>query len=324
MKDVVELQQEVEKGLSELSMPDRPMDLYEPIRYILSLGGKRMRPVSLLMACDLFEGEVESALSPALGIEVFHNFTLVHDDIMDEAPLRRGKATVHHRWNSNVGILSGDAMLVKAYQLLAQCPTAYLPEVLEIFNQTALEVCEGQQYDMDFEKRLDVTIDEYLEMIRLKTAVLLGGSLKIGALIGGASEEDAENLYQFGVHLGVAFQLQDDILDVYADQAKFGKQVGGDIIADKKTALLITAKERATGAHADRLKAILEGAIADPAEKVEAVKEIYDACEVRQVAEAMMQDEYMLARKHFHAVQASEERKNPLLELADSLMVREH
>ena len=239
MKKLTELQSIIEEAITKLDIPQYPADLYEPVKYILSLGGKRMRPALLLMACDLFGGDVEAALSPALAIEVFHNFSLVHDDMMDNAPLRRGKATVHERWGQNAGILSGDVMLVLAYQLMMKVDDRLLRQVLDVFSQTAVGVCEGQQLDMDFEKLQTVGIDEYQNMIRLKTSVLLGGALKIGALIGGADMADAELLYGFGEHLGIAFQLQDDILDVYGDPDKFGKQVGGDIISNKKTYLLI-------------------------------------------------------------------------------------
>lgn len=324
MKSVEELRELVLAEIERLEFPQEPARLYEPIEYILALGGKRMRPILALMGCDLFGGKIDDALSSAMGIEVFHNFTLVHDDIMDVAPLRRGKATVHEKWNTNIGILSGDAMLVRAYQLIAQAPAAQMPQILDIFSKTALEVCEGQQYDMDFESRNDVKIEEYLEMIRLKTAVLLGAALKIGALVGGASEEDAQHLYQFGEHLGIAFQLQDDILDVYADQTKFGKQVGGDIIANKKTYLLITAMQRAKGETASKLAKLVSPNSLVPAEKVIAMKGVYFDLKVREAAEEAMQEHYDIALKHIEAVTIDAARKAPLLTLADQLMVREH
>ncbi|RYE17915.1 MAG: polyprenyl synthetase family protein [Sphingobacteriales bacterium] len=245
MKKLNELQDIIIDGISQLSYPARPAELYQPISYILSIGGKRLRPALVLMACDMFGGDVNAAVKPALAIEVFHNFTLMHDDIMDNAPLRRGKVTVHEKWNSNIAILSGDVMMVEANKLIMQVDDRILRTVMTIFNETAQGVCEGQQFDMNFEQDNQVSIDGYLGMIRLKTAVLLGGALKIGALIGGADAANAENLYQFGVNLGIAFQLQDDILDVYGDPEKFGKQVGGDIISNKKTFLLIKATELA-------------------------------------------------------------------------------
>src|SRR3978361_2125846 len=245
MKKLKELQLLIEQALAELEVPQYPAELYEPIKYILSLGGKRMRPALLLMACDLFGGDVKKAISAALAIEVFHNFTLMHDDIMDNAPLRRGKTTVHERWNNNVGILSGDVMLIEGYKLMMQVDQPLLRPILNIFNETAVGVCEGQQLDMEFETRNNVGIDEYITMIRLKTAVVLGGALKIGALIGGASTADATLMHTFGEQLGIAFQWQDDILDVYGDPEKCGKQVGGDIISNKKTYLLLKALESA-------------------------------------------------------------------------------
>ncbi|MBP7245354.1 MAG: polyprenyl synthetase family protein, partial [Bacteroidia bacterium] len=240
-ESVEQLQKEVEFQLSQLDFPQQPESLYDPLRYMLSLGGKRIRPVLVLLANDLFSGKRENAMPAALAVEVFHNFTLLHDDIMDRAPLRRGKPTVHQKWNSNIAILSGDAMFVKSCQLITQTPISAMPAVMNLFLKTALEVCEGQQYDMDFESRNDIEIEEYLEMIKLKTAVLVGACLGIGAQIAGAKEEEVKHIYDFGVNLGIAFQLQDDILDVYGNEQKFGKQVGGDIIANKKTFLLLSA-----------------------------------------------------------------------------------
>src|ERR1700759_413091 len=253
MKELHELQDIIGNAVKELNYPEYPAQLYEPISYILSLGGKRMRPALLLMACDLFGGDVDAAIPPALAIEVFHNFTLMHDDIMDNAPIRRGHATVHTKWNQNVGILSGDVMLVQGYKLMMQVPDHLLRPILDIFNVTAIGVCEGQQLDMEFEELTNVSIDEYLNMIKLKTAVVLGGALKIGALIGGADTKDADLLSDFGVNLGIAFQLQDDILDVYGDPEKFGKQVGGDIISNKKTYLLLKSLELANKQQSSEL-----------------------------------------------------------------------
>jgi geranylgeranyl diphosphate synthase type II len=216
----------LEDKLDELKIPSTPADLYDPIRYILSLGGKRMRPVLLLMATEMFDGDIDEAINQALAVEVFHNFTLVHDDIMDKAPVRRGYPTVHTKWNENVGILSGDVMFVLAYKLISTNRTPKLHKILDVFNTTAIEVCEGQQLDMDYETQENVSIEDYIEMIRLKTAVLLGGTLKIGAVIAETSEENAHNIYEFGHKLGIAFQLQDDLLDVFGNPEKFGKQVG--------------------------------------------------------------------------------------------------
>jgi len=324
MKTLKELQQLISGAIDKLTFPVYPAELYEPISYILSLGGKRMRPSLLLLACDLFGGDVEAAIPPALAIEVFHNFTLMHDDIMDNAPLRRGRMTVHERWNKNVGILSGDVMLVESYKLMMQVPERILRAVLDIFNKTAVGVCEGQQMDMDFETRDNVCIPEYLDMIRLKTSVLLGGALKIGALIGGADVKDAELLNNFGEHLGVAFQLQDDILDVYGDPEKFGKQVGGDIISNKKTYLLIKALELSD----DRLTRELLGWMAlkefDSNEKVAAVTEIYNSLNVRKYAEDAMETYADKAFFELNKINLPETHKQYLRDFADGLLVREN
>lgn len=324
MKNINELHLFIETAIAELNIPEHPVELYEPVKYILALGGKRLRPALVLMACDLFGGDVKKALSPALAIEVFHNFTLVHDDIMDNAPLRRGKATVHARWGQNVGILSGDVMLVQAYQLMMQVDNIILRNVLDVFNKTAIGVCEGQQIDMDFEKRGEVGIEEYLDMIRLKTSVLLGGALKIGALIGGASAEDAEHIYSFGEHLGIAFQLQDDILDVYGDPEKFGKQVGGDIIANKKTYLLIKALELADWGQSTELEEWLNTKDFDAGGKVRAVTSIYDSLNVRQYAEHAMDNQAAKAFEALKKIGLSDGKKRHLKTFADSLLVREH
>ena len=243
MQDFKRYQRLLENTLARQDFDHEPQELYQPISYILALGGKRLRPALTLAGCDLFNGELEEALLPALGIEVFHNFSLVHDDIMDEAPVRRGKKTVHEKWNTNIAILAGDAMLVKAYQYVAKVDKAILPKVLKCFSSTALEICEGQQLDMNFEKMESVAEDDYIEMIRLKTAVLLGAALKIGALVGRATEAKAHSLYHFGINAGLAFQVQDDLLDAFGDPSKFGKKVGGDILQDKKTLLRIYARE---------------------------------------------------------------------------------
>jgi geranylgeranyl diphosphate synthase type II len=324
MKKLKDLQQLISEAVNKLTFPEYPAELYEPISYILSIGGKRIRPALLLLACDLFGGDVEDAISPALAIEVFHNFTLMHDDIMDNAPLRRGNATVHKRWNSNVGILSGDVMLVQGYKLMMQVEERLLRTVLNIFNETAVGVCEGQQLDMEFEQRNDVNISEYLNMIRLKTAVVLGGALKIGALIGGADDKDAELLRSFGEHLGVAFQLQDDILDVYGDPDKFGKQVGGDIISNKKTYLLIKALELSDGQLTKRLSDWLALEQFDNTEKVTAVTAIYNTLEVRQHAENAMQAYTDKAFEALEAINLPESHKQYLRDFADGLLVREN
>ena len=324
MRDIQELQVLIQKAVEKMDFPPYPAKLYEPISYILDLGGKRMRPALLLMACDLFEGDVEKAMAPALAIEVFHNFTLMHDDIMDKAPLRRGKTTVHERWNANTAILSGDVMLIEGYKLIMQVDDHLLRTILTIFNQTAVGVCEGQQLDMEFEVRDDVNIIEYIEMIRLKTAVVLGGALKIGALVGGADRKDADLLLQFGENLGLAFQLQDDILDVYGDPEKFGKQVGGDILSNKKTYLLIKALELANDVHKAELNNWLAAINYDAAEKVNAVTAIYNAVSVRQHAETEMHQYANKAFKALDELALPIEKKEYLRNFADSLMVREY
>jgi len=324
MHSITDLQQLVTKTLASKKYGHDPIELYEPIDYIMSLGGKRLRPCLLLMACDLFGGDIEKALSAAIGIEVFHNFTLMHDDIMDNAPLRRGNVTVHNKWNQNVGILSGDVMLVKGYQLMMQVEDRLLRPILDIFNTTAVGVCEGQQLDMEFEEVNDVKLVDYINMIRLKTAVVLGGALKIGALIGGAEGKDADLLSSFGENLGIAFQLQDDILDVYGDPEKFGKQVGGDIISNKKTYLLIKAKELANSQQKEELNNWLNTKKFDNTEKVGAVTGIYDALNIRQYAEEAMQAYADKAFGALDAINLPEAQKQYLRNFADGLLVREH
>lgn len=301
----------------------QPTELYEPILYILSLGGKRLRPVLTLMSCQLFDEAFDKAIFPALGIEVFHNFTLLHDDIMDNAPIRRGKQTVHEKWNSNVAILSGDVMLVKAYDLFLNYNGVDLNKILQEFNKTATEVCEGQQYDMNFEIRDDVTEEEYIEMIRLKTAVLLACALKIGAIAGGADDKSADKLYDFGINVGLGFQLKDDLLDVYADKNKFGKQVGGDIISNKKTYLLIKALELASGKIKNELINWLNKETFDAEEKVKAVTEIYDRLGIKELTERKMNTYFEKGIDIFNGLNIDEQKKAPLMEVVTKLIDRE-
>jgi geranylgeranyl diphosphate synthase type II len=263
----------LDQALGNLKLGSEPEKLYAPMHYIIGLGGKRLRPALTLIACELFGGDKQDALKPALGIELFHNFSLVHDDIMDKADLRRGEPTVHKKWDGNIGILSGDGMLVKAYEHISAVSPEKLPAVLSCFSKMAMEVCEGQQFDMDFEQRQDVTEAEYINMIRLKTSVLLGAALKIGAILGNASLAEQEALYNFGVNIGIAFQIQDDILDSFGDPEKFGKTVGGDIMNNKQTLLLIAAKELADNNERHSLISVDN---LDPADKVEAVKGLYE------------------------------------------------
>ena len=274
----------VNNAIKAIPYPEQPSHLYEPITYTMDLGGKRLRPVLVLMACEAVGGDINRALTPAIGLEMFHNFTLLHDDVMDKADIRRGKPTVHVKWDDNTAILSGDAMLTMATQLIAQSPADVMPQVMDLYNRTAMEIYEGQQYDVDFETRTDVTVDEYIEMIRLKTSVLLGCACKMGALIGGADEATAQLFYKVGENLGLAFQLQDDMLDVWGDEATFGKAIGGDIMNNKKTFLLINAMQRATGDHKVELSLWLSTPNASRAVKVPAVTAIYDALDLRSLS----------------------------------------
>ncbi|MBX0291886.1 polyprenyl synthetase family protein [Hymenobacter sp. HSC-4F20] len=321
--DLSQLTDRINTGLSQLRYGEEPVALYEPIRYIMALGGKRIRPLLTLLGAHIFTDELEPALKPALATEVFHNFTLLHDDLMDQAPLRRGKATVHEKWNPNVAILSGDVMLVRAYELFLDVQPELLAHVLRRFSQTAAEVCEGQQWDMNFETETEVSIDQYLDMIRLKTAVLLGFALELGALLAGASREDADHLRQFGVGIGVAFQLRDDLLDVYGDAATFGKRVGGDILSDKKTYLLLTAQAQASEAQRTILAQHIGQPVADAEAKVQAVRTIYDELEIRPQTEALINDYFLDALQHLERVAAPETRRQPLRQLALQLLERE-
>ena len=275
----------VNQGLESLPYDRKPTSLYDPIRYVLSLGGKRIRPVLMLLGYNLFKENPEDILMTALGLETYHNYTLLHDDLMDNADVRRGCPTVHKKWDANTAILSGDSMLVLAYQRVAQCDAKFLPQALSLFTETALEIGEGQQFDMDFETRNDVTEDEYIEMIRLKTSVLLACALKMGALLAGASSQDADLLYQFGEKIGLAFQLQDDLLDVYGNPKVFGKAIGGDITSNKKTYMLINAVNRANETQRAELMRWIEAKNFDRAEKVAAVTRLYDEIGIRQLCE---------------------------------------
>ncbi|MCC5938506.1 MAG: polyprenyl synthetase family protein [Lunatimonas sp.] len=279
------IQEHLETYIRNFDFGKTPQELYEPITYLMGLGGKRVRPLLALLAYRLYRADYEQIVAPASAVEVFHNFTLMHDDIMDQAPLRRGMPTVHEKWNANTAILSGDVMLVKAYEMLLETPQEKLAEAIRLFNRTAAEVCEGQQLDMNFEAESTVSEEAYIEMIRLKTAVLLGFALQLGALLADAPKADAERLYAFGVLVGIGFQLKDDLLDVYADKAKFGKQVGGDIIANKKTYLLIKALELAEGKTREELTGWIADENPDKAEKVRAVTSIYDGLGIRELTE---------------------------------------
>lgn len=323
MYTAFQLLDKINSHISDVRFTRTPAGLYEPVKYVLSMGGKRIRPVLMLMAYNLYKDDVDSIYGPATAIEVYHNYTLLHDDLMDRADMRRGKKTVHKVWGDNTAVLSGDAMLVLAYQYMATCSSQHLKEVLDLFSLTALEICEGQQMDMDFESREDVKEVEYLEMIRLKTAVLLAASLKIGAVLGGATPEDAENLYDFGMQIGVAFQLQDDLLDVYGDPAVFGKNIGGDILCNKKTYMLIKALERADSNQLKELKHWLNVTSFSSEEKISSVTELYNQIGVKAVCENKMSEYYTRAMKSLEAVAVVEDKKNELIELMKFLMYRE-
>jgi len=317
-----QLLEKVKSALSDVKLDNKPKELYEPISYTLNLGGKRIRPVLVLLACDMYGGDIKYAINPAIAIEIFHNFTLLHDDIMDNAPLRRGKETVFKKWNSNVAILSGDTMFALAYKHLAMSDTMVLHNVLEIFTKAAIEVCEGQQYDMNYETIGDVNIPEYLEMIRLKTAVLIAASLKTGAVVGGADKKDIENIYKFGENVGIAFQLQDDLLDVYGNQKVFGKKIGGDIFTNKKTYLLIKALKDAKGKDLADLKKYYSSTDFDYDEKVKAVTEIYNKLEVNNSTVSLINEYYNKALTYFDLINLSNDQKSILKKYTDNLMQR--
>jgi geranylgeranyl diphosphate synthase type II len=302
----------------------QPANLYQPIGYTLDMGGKRLRPAMLLLACGLFSGDIKKAMPAAIAVEIFHNFTLLHDDIMDHADIRRNKPSVHKKYNENIAILSGDAMSILAYQYLLKTESNNLQKIIQLFSQTAIEVCEGQQYDMDYEEKLEVNIDHYLKMIRLKTAVLIACSLKMGAWLANAPDEDAEKIYQFGINLGLAFQLQDDLLDVFADQEKFGKTLGGDIIANKKTYLLLKAMEIAGEEQKAQLTGWFTKRTFDPKEKVEAVKRIYSELNIPATSKQKAEKYYQLALKELQAVAIENEYKEQLFLMAKTIMKREH
>ena len=317
-----QLLDKVNAYLNNMPYKRPPFGLYEPIAYELSLGGKRIRPVLMLMAYNLYKEDVDSILSQAAGLETYHNHTLLHDDVMDKADMRRNKPTVHNVWNENTAILSGDAMLILAYRLMADCPKEKLAEVLHVFTETTMEICEGQQWDMEFETRMDVKVDEYVEMIRLKTSVLLAAALKIGACLAGAPVEDAEKLYDFGVKMGLAFQLQDDWLDVYGDPKVFGKNIGGDILCNKKTYMLITALEEANAEQREALEGWLSAVDYVPAEKIAAVTALYNEIGVGKRCEEKIEAFYSEGLGVLESVALPEERKAALKEFACSLMGR--
>ena len=323
MKTSEELYEKVNTFIDKLTYNREPKSLYDPIKYVLSLGGKRIRPVLMLLGYNLWKDDPERILMPAVAVETYHNYTLLHDDLMDNADKRRGHDTVHKKWDANTAILSGDAMLVVAYQRLATVDQTKLKPVLDLFTETALEIDEGQQFDIDFENRSDVKEEEYIEMIRLKTSVLLACALKLGAILANAPVTDAEALYKFGEQLGLAFQLQDDLLDVYGDTKVFGKEIGGDIMCNKKTFMLINAFNRANDAQLKELQKWCSGEKFDRKEKVAAVTHLYDEIGIRQLCEAKIEYYFEESKKWLDKVSVPEERKAHLRAYVNQMMKRE-
>ncbi len=320
LNDAIKL---VEEKLEELSFPADPSQLYDPVRYILTNGGKRIRPALVLLGANVFKDDVKCALDPAVAIEIFHNFTLLHDDLMDNSNIRRGKETVHVKWDPNIAILSGDAMSIIANQFVSKVSPEILPRVLKVFNQTALEVCEGQMLDMSFETRDKVSVAEYIRMIGLKTSVLIAASLEIGAYCGGASDIQANELYQFGKHLGIAFQLQDDYLDTYGKTATFGKKVGNDILSNKKTLLMISALEKVEGDDRKKLDDWLTKKNFEPEEKIREVKQIFDKYHIGEITSAKIQEYFNSAMAKLEKMDVEPERKMVLKNFGGELMRRE-
>jgi len=318
MYKIEELRAKIDQQLLNAYKNREPKGLYEPIDYVLSDGGKRIRPVLCLMACNIFNEDVQAAIKPAIGLETFHNFTLLHDDIMDNADVRRGKTTVHKKWNENTAILSGDAMMIEAYEQFFALSPKILAEVLPVFNRTALEVCEGQQYDVDFEKILEITEEEYLNMIRLKTAVLLASALQIGATIGGASKASAQKMYDFGIAMGLAFQLQDDYLDTFGDEATFGKKIGGDIIENKKTLLLI----RAIALNKKEILPLLSEK--NESKKIQEITAIYKKLALDKFILEKIDNYYQEAVEILASLSVEEEKKLPLAAFLFQLKTRIH
>ncbi len=323
MLSIAQLQQLFDEYAQQQALPPNPAGLYNPVRHIMSIGGKRIRPLLCLLGCQLFSDKIQKALPAAMAVEFFHNFSLLHDDVMDNAPLRRGFPTVHAKYGINAAILSGDAMLVKAYEYLSSADANLLPALIKIFNQTALEVCEGQQYDMDFETTMQVTKQQYLHMITLKTAVLLAASLQMGALTGGANHEQAQVMYRFGINIGIAFQLQDDYLDSFGSPDKFGKKIGGDILNNKKTYLLLTALENANHDQKQTLEHWLNPQNHEPTQKIASVKAIYQDTGAKQATLKAMNDYYQLAFDHLNRLQLPDAQLFNLTHLTQQLMNRQ-
>ena len=314
----------INEYLDNLPYERKPAGLYDPIKYVLSIGGKRIRPTLMLLAYNLYKEDPERILSSAVALETYHNYTLLHDDLMDNASVRRGQPTVHKKWDANTAILSGDSMLVLAYERMAKCPVEKLKPVLDLFTETALEIGEGQQYDMDFETRNDVREEEYIERRRLKTSVLLACATKMGAILADAPQEDADNLYKFGEQMGLAFQLQDDYLDVYGDPEVFGKAIGGDILCNKKTYMLINAFNLANDEQRKRLQQWVNAENPDPRQKIEAVTQIYNEIGISQLAEQKIKHYFNESRKYLETINLPKERKLELEAYTDKMMKRNY
>jgi geranylgeranyl diphosphate synthase type II len=316
-------QEIINREIESLVINREPVELYQPVKYILSIGGKRIRPALVLMACNLFSDTITHAIKPALAIEIFHNFTLLHDDIMDNSELRRNRPTVHEKWNQNVAILSGDVMSILSYRFIGDCSAEILPDILDLFTTTALEVCEGQQYDMNYESRNDITGDDYIKMITLKTSVLIAASLKLGAMIGGASHTDSDFMYEFGKNLGIAFQIRDDLLDVYGNTEKFGKKIGTDIIANKKTYLILKALEEADDESGKILRKLISTKNIDPEEKITTITGILNRLGIREIVEVESKEYYNKALRAFDLVTVNSKQKKSLKDFVKQLMERE-
>ena len=324
MLSIEQILNEVESEIGKINFDLPPQNLFDPIKYTLSLGGKRIRPCLSLLACNIFNPNINDAIKPAVGLEVFHNFTLLHDDLMDQADKRRNKMTVHKKWNTNTAILSGDAMVISAYRFIGETPEPFLKKILKLFSQTALEICCGQQYDMDFEQRENVSESEYIEMIRLKTAVLIACCLKTGAIIGGATEKAAEQLYSFGINLGLSFQLQDDLLDVYGDTNTFGKNIGGDILCEKKTFLLINAIAAANDSQLKKMEYYKDPANNfTPEEKIQTYTEMYNQLNIKDIAQQKINFYYELAMKELDNSDIKPDELSEIKKLCNILMFRE-
>lgn len=312
----------IDNEIRKITLPDTPAEIYTPIEYVLTSRGKRLRPALILMVCELFSGDFKKAVKPAIGIEIFHNFTLLHDDIMDKSPIRRNKPTVHKKWNENIAILSGDLMSFLSYNYISQCDTAILPEVIDLFTNTAIKVCEGQQFDMNFESYQTVTANEYLNMIKLKTAVLIASSIKLGALIGGADQADSDLMYDFGINLGLAFQIQDDLLDVYSDVKTFGKKPGADIVANKKTYLMVKALESASTKQKEILIKQFNTKKGSHDKKIKVVKKIYDDLKIKKISEDIINQYFNKAFEILGKIDVPNKKKVQLINLAESIIKR--